>query len=775
MRLTIRVLAAIWLSAMVVAGAFAYVSVRTEKVRLTQDLERRAWLLGEGLRDSLEPVLVRGGRGMPDRMDRLLRRFGSPARGLAVYDGVVSLLAATPDVSADLPVLQPVISETLTTAAVHHGLERSGARTIHYYALPLSPPVAADDRPAREGRTPPPPASPGPTPGPERPIGVLVVVQDAGYVDERFGDVVRFNLLRFLALVVAISIITILVIRWSVTHPLQRLAEWARDLRRGEATSSPPPVTDPAIFGPLATEMTGLAASLVRARAAAEEEARLRLEGQSVWTEERLRQVVTGLFGDQPIFVVSNREPYQHVHRGRQIEVLTPPSGLVTALDPVMRACGGVWVAHGSGDADREVVDNRDEVKVPPDEPRYSLKRVWLSENEEKGYYVGFANEGLWPLCHIVHARPIFRPEDWAQYEAVNEKFALAVLQAMEDTESPVLLIQDYHFARLAAHVRRRRPDARIALFWHIPWPNPEAFGICPWQSELLEGMLGADIVGFHTQFHCNNFLETVDRAIETRIDWEHFSVVRGQHTTVVKPFPISVAPAFVDQPPPTTRETLQDEIGVHTEFMAVGVERLDYTKGLPERFRAVGRFLDQHPDFRGRVTFVQIAAPSRGQIPRYRELADEVDRIVEEVNHRHGTRDWRPIVMLKGQHSHRGIWPFYRWADVCLVTSLHDGMNLVAKEFVSVRDDGDGVLVLSRFTGAARELRDAALVVNPYDVDALAEAIHQALVMPPGERRSRMARMRHVVRGHNIYRWAGLLLSELASLPVTFEHAGRG
>jgi len=492
----------------------------------------------------------------------------------------------------------------------------------------------------------------------------------------------------------------------------------------------------------------------------------LRLHGQSVWTEERLKQVVTQRLNDRPLVVVSNREPLSHVWQGRQIAALTPASGLVTALEPVMRACGGVWVAHGSGDADRETVDARGAIRLPPDDPRYTLRRVWLSKEEEAGYYYGFANEGLWPLCHIVHARPIFRPEDWAAYVAVNRQFADAVLEEMSGAEGPVVLIQDYHFALLPRLIRDQRPDARIAIFWHIPWPNPEAFGICPWQTEILHGMLGADLIGFHTQFHCNNFLETVDRAIEARIDWEHFSVDRGQRTTYVKPFPISVAPEFVEDPPKISREALLNELGIDVEFLGVGVERIDYTKGLPERLWAIRRFFERFPEYREHMTFVQLAAPSRTRIPRYRELEDEVERAVAQINGELQGKTWRPILLLKGHHSHREIWPFYRWADFCMVTSLHDGMNLVAKEFVSVREDEDGVLILSRFTGAARELRDAVLV-NPYDVDETAQAIHTAIEMAASERRSRMARMRQVVREHNIYRWAGLMLTDLVRLPL--------
>jgi trehalose 6-phosphate synthase len=447
------------------------------------------------------------------------------------------------------------------------------------------------------------------------------------------------------------------------------------------------------------------------------------------------------------------------------VEVQRPASGLVTALEPVMRACSGVWIAHGGGSADRQTVDRKDRVAVPPERPAYQLRRVWLTKEEEDGYYYGFANEGLWPLCHIVHTRPMFRSDDWTHYLGVNRKFAASVLEEMEGIESPMILIQDYHFALLPALIKEERPDARVAIFWHIPWPNFEAFSICPWQDALLLGMLGADLIGFHTQYHCNNFLETVERAIEARIDWEHFSVTRGQRTTYVKPFPISVAPGFVEDPPDISRKVLLDELGISAEFLGVGVERVDYTKGLPERFRALRWFFERYPEYRERLVFVQLAAPSRTRIPRYQALEAEVEETIQEVNRPIQTKSWRPIVYLKRHHEHRDIWPFYRHADFCMVTSLHDGMNLVAKEFVSVRDDGDGVLILSRFTGASRELRDA-LLVNPYDLDEMAEAIRTAVEMSSEERRNRMLRMRAEVREHNIYRWAGHLLSELARIP---------
>jgi trehalose 6-phosphate synthase len=637
-----------------------------------------------------------------------------------------------------LPPSLPEITDVIRTGAVGKGLRKLDGRRTYFYATPL----VADDRT----------------------IGALAVFIDAAHLDGVEKDLWQYHAVRFFAVAVGISIITFVVVRASVTRPLSAMAGWARSLKTGKVLP-PPDLADAQVFGPLATEMVGLARRLSRAEAAAEQEAALRLAGDAVWTEERLKQFVRLRFDGTPVFVVSNREPVSHVRRGGAVVAQTPASGVVTAMDPVMRACGGVWVAHGSGDADRQTADAHGRLGVPTDDPRYTLRRVWLTREEEAGYYYGFSNEGLWPLCHVVHARPTFRPEDWAQYRAANAKFAAALLEEMADTEAPLVLIQDYHFALLPALIKRERPDARVAIFWHIPWPNAEAFGICPWQDAILTGMLGADLIGFHTQYHCNNFLETVDRALEARIDAEHFAVRRGTHVTYVKPFPISVAPEFLEDPPATSRESLASTLGGLPEFLGVGVERVDYTKGLPERFRALHRFFEQYPEYRERLTFVQLAAPSRSRIKRYQDLQAEVNATVTEVNAALGTRTWKPIVYLERHHDRQDIWPLYRHADFCIVSSLHDGMNLVAKEFVSVRDDDDGVLILSRFTGASRELREA-LLVNPYDLDETADAIRTALEMPKGERMQRMRRMRHLVLEHNIYRWAGMLLGDLARIP---------
>jgi trehalose 6-phosphate synthase len=426
-------------------------------------------------------------------------------------------------------------------------------------------------------------------------------------------------------------------------------------------------------------------------------------------------------------------------------------------------------VAHGSGSEDPKAVDEFDRLRVPPDDPRYSLRRVWLSSEEETGYYDGFSNEGMWPLCHIAHTRPIFRASDWEYYQHVNEKFAAAVLEEMESSANPTVFVQDYHLALLPQLVKAARPEARVAIFWHIPWPNPEAFGICPWQSELLDGLLGADLIGFHIPLHCNNFLSTVDRVLESRTDREHMTASRNGHVSTVRPYPVSVAleGAEVDRTAKRpSRDSLLADLGLRAESLIIGVDRLDYTKGIVERLVAFEHLLAAYPRYVERLTMVQIAAPSRTRIPSYLDLKRRVVETVERINQRHETAEWKPIVLIERQCSHDEIERWYRAADLCLVTSLHDGMNLVAKEFVAARDDEDGVLVLSRFTGAAIELVDA-LLVNPYDIEGVAEAIRHGLEMSRAERGTRMKMMRRQVMDHNVYRWAATLLGDLRELRI--------
>jgi len=730
-----RLVGAIWLAALVVTGGFTYFQASEERRRLFEETERRAAALGEGLKEAAEPAFARGSR---PTLERLAAKFGGRGQGVAFLDRAGTVQAATPDIGPVIPLIFQDVAAALNSGGTRRGAALVDGRPLYVHASP----VLRD----------------------ERVVGVVLVVLDARPPLEAQWRIWRINALRFLVLVAVLSAVALLFVRRSVIRPLAGMVRWTRALRRG-AAASPLPLSGPKLFGPMAREVSVLAKSLHQARAAAAEEAALRLAGETLWTEERLKQFVKLRLDGAPLFVVSNREPLSHVWKDGRIHAERPASGLVTAMEPVMRACGGVWVAQGSGDADRETADEAGRLGLPQDDPRYTLRRVWLTKEEETGYYSGFANEGLWPLCHLVHTRPQFRPEDWAHYTAVNEKFAAAIIDEIAEVDAPLVLIQDYHFALLPALIKRERPDARVAIFWHIPWPNAEAFGICPWQHELLLGMLGADLVGFHTQYYCNNFLETAERAIEARVEWQQFAVTRGQRTTLVRPFPISVAPNFVASPPSVSRADVLRDLGISScEFLGIGVERLDYTKGLPERIRAIGRFLERSPEYHERFVFVQLAAPSRSSIARYQEIDAEVDAAVRDVNTRFATRKWRPVLYLKRHHDHREIWPFYRHADFCMVTSLHDGMNLVAKEFVSVREDG-GALILSQFTGASSELRDA-LLVNPYDLDGVADAIRHAVEMPGDEQRARMGRMRRTVREHNIYRWAGLLLGELSRIP---------
>lgn len=493
------------------------------------------------------------------------------------------------------------------------------------------------------------------------------------------------------------------------------------------------------------------------------------------WTKERLESVVRERLQGAKVVVVANREPYIHVYDDDTIHCLRPASGLATALDPVMRACGGVWVAHGSGDADRAVVDERDCVAVPPSEPAYSLRRVWLSKEEEQGYYYGFANEALWPLCHIAYARPQFNLSDWKQYYHVNRKFADAVLEEIED-DPAFIFVQDYHFALLPRMLKNSRSDLIVAQFWHIPWPNREAFRVCPWQTEILDGLLGNDLLSFHIQYHCNNFLDTVDRAIEAKVDMERFSVTAGGHVTNVVPQPISIDPELVQSYLPddlaAAERKLRRHLHLQDQAILVGIDRVDYTKGIPERFRAIDRLLTLRPEWKGRISFVQVGAPSRVHIPTYRHLNEELQALADDVNWRHSCDGWRPIVFLNEHHSPEQISTLNRIAAACIVSPLHDGMNLVAKEFVAVRGDLQGVLVLSRFTGAAREL-DGAVLINPYAVDEFAEALHTALTMSREEQEQRMRRMRQQVNDNNVYRWAGMLMSRMSKLADVSQFAG--
>lgn len=484
------------------------------------------------------------------------------------------------------------------------------------------------------------------------------------------------------------------------------------------------------------------------------------------WSPQSLNDLLSTTLPEAEIIILSNREPYIHNRKGDAVELQTPASGLVSALEPVMRACGGTWIAHGSGSADREVVDAKDRIGVPPTDPAYTLRRVWVSEEEQNGYYYGFANEGLWPLCHIAFVRPTFRAEDWAHYRTINQRFADAVA-AEARTPDPVVLVQDYHFALAPRMIRKLLPAATIITFWHIPWPNAETFGICPWKEEILDGILGSSIIGFHTQFHCNNFFETVDRFIESRIDRENAAVTLGGHETRIRPYPISIEwpPAAMNGQKDVSacRSVVRARFGLAEDIrLAVGIERFDYTKGILDRMRSIDLLLTHYPEWKGRFTFVQVAAPTRSKLASYSRLQQEAIALADEINARHSVNGHNPIELVVRHHEPPEVFELFRAADLCVVSSLHDGMNLVAKEFVASRDDDQGVLILSTFAGASRELTEA-LIVNPYDAKSMADALNAALLMPPEEQAERMRLMRQQVRDQNVYRWAGRMLLDAA------------
>ena len=483
---------------------------------------------------------------------------------------------------------------------------------------------------------------------------------------------------------------------------------------------------------------------------------------------ETLQSFVAERFTGLPFVVVSNREPYIHYLEGDEVRWKRTLGGLVTALDPMMQTLRGSWVAHGSGDADRQTAAENGCLGVPPDDPSYTQHRVWLTKKEEEGYYYGVANQALWPLCHNAYTRPQFFESDWAIYQSVNAKFADQVARIVGNRKA-VVFVQDYHFALLPAMVKQRCPRAVCAHFWHIPWPNPEVFTICPWRRQLLEGLLGNDLLGFHLQASCNNFLETVERELEARQDREMIAVVYNDHTTRVRPFPISVDFEAISEQAAAESclqrmQSVRKELRLDGKFVLLGLDRMDYTKGIPDRLRAVDLVLERRPELVGKLVFIQASVPSRHRIPAYKSLISEVENLAEEINWRHGNGAWKPIVTLDEHLSWETVLALYRLADACVVSSLQDGLNLVAKEFVSARTDERGVLLLSRFAGAAAELPDA-LPLNPFVHDDFAARIEDAAQMPDDEQRTRMQAMRQQVRENNIYTWTLQILDQLAGL----------
>ncbi|MEE9400153.1 MAG: trehalose-6-phosphate synthase [Dehalococcoidales bacterium] len=486
------------------------------------------------------------------------------------------------------------------------------------------------------------------------------------------------------------------------------------------------------------------------------------------WDKDRLYQLVQGKLGDYLFLVVSNREPYIHSISGDEVTWNRPVSGLTEALDPVMRASQGTWVAYGSGDADRKVVDSHNRVAVPPDKPEYTLRRVWLTKEEVEGFYLGFSNEALWPLCHVTFTAPTYRETDWNTYKKVNQIFADAVVQEVAGRKAMVL-VQDYHFALLSGLIKKQNPELTVGQFWHIPWPTNEIFRTCPWREEILDGLLGNDLLGFHTQSYCSNLLETVECNLETKIDRGRFAITYRGKTTLVQPFPISVdfdrlAEEAGTETVEREMENLRQEFDLKGKYVGVGMDRMDYTKGIPERLQALEKFLADYPEYHGKIVFIQAGMPSRTQIESYQRINQRMDDLAKSINDTYATDSWKPLVMLTRQLSPTTLAALRRLANFCIVSSLHDGMNLVAKEYVSSRIDGDGVLILSQFTGAVDEMPEA-LLINPFAINEFARQIRVAIEMPEAERRRRMRIMRETVAVNNIYRWGAATVARLISI----------
>ena len=721
----------------IVAFIFTAFQISTERQKLKNELETNNARLAE---EFYQTYVDRGDTiDVSDLTDSLLRRYSFTA--LNIHFSVDSNIAIGNFDPNTIRASQDRILEAIASDSSFGNFIEENGKSLYQYIRVIN----------KSGR---------------KSIAIIFYI-NADYINNILNEIWLRNFLRWFFQAMLISGVTVLIVRRNILTPINKVVEWVKAARYGnvEKIRSKPPTE---FLMPLYKEISNIALAMHEAKAVAQEEAKLRTAAEAVWTPERLNEEMKQVLENRVMVVVSNREPYMHIHEGNEIRCIVPASGMVTAMEPILKACGGLWIASGSGDADKETVDEFDKVAVPPYENKYMLRRVWLTKEQEDHFYYGFSNEGLWPLCHLAHTRPVFRKTDWEFYNQVNELYAAAVLQEIKDKDEPFVLVQDYHFALLPKLIKMARPDARVAIFWHIPWPNAESFGICPWQKEILSGMLGADLIGFHTQYHCNNFLETVNSTLESRVIWENFSVKIGKHFTLVKPFPISIAFTRKD-----IEETIPDEVdppvitdshGLPIKYIGIGVDRIDYTKGLIEKFLAIERFLEKYPEYIGQFVFVQIGAPSRSLLKSYSDIINAVEHEVTRINGKFRSKGWQPILYLKGHHSHEQIQPYYQHARFCMVTSLHDGMNLVAKEFIAARKNNDGVLILSQFAGASQELH-GALIVNPYDIEQTAEAIRVSLEMPLEVQNQKMKQMRRMIMQHNVYSWGASILRTMASI----------
>lgn len=712
----------------------AYYRVLQERNNLQDDLNRRAQVIAK----SLAPASIRTLK-KPPKLDEedLAERLSGQGRtmGILLCNANGTMIARSAALEGHIECDNPRIQQSFIQKKQSTFYEDKDGLVAHHFVYPL-----LDNNGGLAGG--------------------LVVVHDSAYIERRVGAVINWTTFILVLITFLISTLTYFLSRYSFQRSIRQFLAWTKSSKE-EIKLSP---FTASLLKPVTWEFEKLSAHLRAARETAQEISETQMAVE-LWNPARLKAHAVSHLKNRPLIVVSNREPYMHVKSQGERKLLIPASGLVTAMDPLLRATSGLWIAHGAGDADRDLVNQEGKILVPPDSPSYTLKRVWLSREEEQGYYYGFSNEALWPLCLGTHHRPYFEEKDWETYVEVNKKFAHSVLEEC-GKEAPLILVQDYHFTLLPSLIREQRPDAIIGIFWHIPWPTPEAFQVCPWKREILKGMLGADFIGFHLPSFGSNFLETANSLLPVRVDWDRFSIEHGNALTRVKSFPISVQPwsereVGSEQEIKSKISNWRRELELEGKRIAVSVDRIDYAKGIPERLGAIDRFLDANPSYKGRVSFIQLLAPSRTHIPRYQDLTIEIEKLVEQVNWKHGNDEWKPILYLKSHHDAQTVYSFLRMADLCIVSSLSDGMNLVAKEFIAAREENNGVLILSEFAGAARDFQEA-LQVNPYARADFSETIRIALEMPYAEQQRRMARMKSQIAANNIYKWGADLIQEM-------------
>lgn len=726
------------LTSIIVIGFTAF-QVQQQQTSMISDLEYRTAVLSESFKESIEPLYT---ANSITSLQKILDKFTDKQRliGLVLYDVNGKVVTSSADLQDE------IIVSANPTQAIVAGSAMGNFRTIgRIKVYEFIDPIHED------GKI----------------VGAIMIVQNVNYISSAINQIWTANLIRLLLQILVFAIAVIFLIRWLIFKPVLSMIKSIKSVRAGRPDPELSIFEHRSFFGPLVEEISKISTSLRYARSVASEEARLRMEKtDATWTEERLKEFAKAYLKDQQLFLIYKGEPFSH-HKGKNgIYYSSQAGGVPTALEPLMEACGGMWIAHGSADADKETVDENNKIQVPPDNPKYTLKRVWLTEKEVRGHDKGYSAQGLYPLCLNTHTRPVFKEEDWVEYKRVNGKFARELLAEIKDVQRPIIIVNEYHFTLLPKMIKASRPDARVGIFWHTPWPSAEAFSICPQKKEILEGMLGADVIGFHTQQFCNNFIDTIGKNIESLVDFDKSSITRDEHSSYIRAFPIGVAFSngqSGSDSAPADRKILE-RLKIKTKFLGLGVDRLDYVKGIPERFKGVEYFLDSYPEYREQFTFLQIASPCRSEIEKYLEYKDVVSAEAERINKKFGTRDWQPIVLEMVQYTHQDLNTLYRLANICVITSLHDGMNLVSKEYVAARNDELGALALSQFTGASHELK-GAMIINPYSIKEISDAIHKGITMSPLEQKKRMKTMRNSVKGYNIYRWAAELLKAIVEL----------